>query len=42
MTHRTRRVVVARDIKFDEASLGSHEVKNDFTPLSWSTTIKKT
>jgi hypothetical protein len=33
MTKKTRRIVIARDVKFDEASLGLCNVKNNFVPL---------
>jgi|NOAtaT_6_FD_contig_31_1491643_length_1129_multi_3_in_0_out_0_1 hypothetical protein len=33
MTKKTKRIVIARDVKFDEASLGSRDVKNDFEPV---------
>jgi len=33
MTKKSRRTVVARGFKFDEASLGLHGVKNDYAPL---------
>jgi hypothetical protein len=33
MTKKTTRIVVDRDVKFHEASLGLRDVKSDFTPL---------
>jgi hypothetical protein len=32
MTIKSRRTVVARDVKFDEASLRLRDVKNDYVP----------
>jgi len=33
MTKKTRRIVIARDVKFDEASLGLCNVKKNYMPL---------
>jgi hypothetical protein len=33
MTQKTRRIVIARDVKFDEASLGLCDVKNNYVPV---------
>jgi hypothetical protein len=33
MTKKSRKIFFVRDVKFDEASLGLSDVKNDYAPL---------
>jgi len=36
MTKKTRRIVVTRDVKFHEASLGLRDVQNNYAPRTWT------
>ena len=42
MTNKTRRILVTRNLKFEEASIVLNDVKKDYSPLYLENAIRKT